>query len=88
MEEGERKARDFSVLFGECSAQDGHNIAPLFRTISLALVSLEEGAARSGEGGAVLQHSFAAQPRETIDMDDLSAQQPWEATMQMGGCLR
>ena len=87
VEEGERKARDCSVLFGECSAKDGHDIAPLFRTISLALVGLENGTASSGAGGAVLQQSFAAQPRETTEMNDPSAQQQREATMRVGGCL-
>ncbi|KAJ1733064.1 GTPase Ryh1 [Coemansia sp. RSA 1939] len=43
-EEGEKKARDFNVMFMETSAKAGHNVKILFRNIALALPGVDKGA--------------------------------------------
>lgn len=40
-EEGEKKAKDFKVMFIETSAKAGHNVKPLFKKIAQALPGME-----------------------------------------------
>jgi small GTP-binding protein len=54
-EEGERKAREFKVMFIETSAKAGHNVKPLFKKIAQALPGME---------GSVLPES-ASESRDT-----------------------
>lgn len=44
-EEGEKKARDYGVMFIETSAKTGHNVKALFRKLALALPGMEQGQA-------------------------------------------
>ncbi|KAJ2551677.1 GTPase Ryh1 [Coemansia sp. RSA 1933] len=43
-EEGEKKSRDFNVMFMETSAKAGHNVKALFKNIALALPGVDKGA--------------------------------------------
>ncbi|KAJ1668215.1 GTPase Ryh1 [Coemansia sp. RSA 1813] len=43
-EEGEKKARDFNVMFMETSAKAGHNVKALFKNIALALPGVDKSA--------------------------------------------
>ena len=40
-DEGEKKAKEFSVMFIETSAKAGHNVKTLFRKIAQALPGME-----------------------------------------------
>ena len=40
-EEGEKKAKEFKVMFIETSAKAGHNVKPLFKKIAQALPGME-----------------------------------------------
>ena len=76
-EEGEKKARDYGVMFIETSAKGGTNVKSLFRKLALALPGMENGAG-GGTGGAP---SVTVQAR-TVDVSATNAQ-PKEAA---GGC--
>ncbi|KAI8882431.1 hypothetical protein K501DRAFT_161698, partial [Backusella circina FSU 941] len=41
LEEGEKKARDYNIMFIETSAKAGHNVKALFRKIGHALPGME-----------------------------------------------
>lgn len=41
-EEGERKAKDFNVMFIETSAKAGFNVKALFKKLALALPGMEQ----------------------------------------------
>ncbi|KAJ2390625.1 GTPase Ryh1, partial [Coemansia sp. RSA 2559] len=43
-EEGEKKSRDFNVMFMETSAKAGHNVKALFKNIALALPGVDKSA--------------------------------------------
>lgn len=43
-EEGEKKARDLTVMFMETSAKVGHNVKALFKKIAVALPGADQGA--------------------------------------------
>lgn len=48
-EEGEKKAKEFKVMFIETSAKAGHNVKTLFKRIAQALPGME-GAAQEDQG--------------------------------------
>ncbi|CAM0137335.1 unnamed protein product [Umbelopsis sp. WA50703] len=48
IEEGEKKAREYNVLFIETSAKAGHNVKALFRKVGHALPGMDSA---MGEGG-------------------------------------
>ena len=47
-EEGERKAKEFKVMFIETSAKAGHNVKPLFKKIAQALPGMENSMPEQG----------------------------------------
>ena len=47
-EEGERKAKEFNVMFIETSAKAGYNVKALFRKIAQALPGMEQQGAEGG----------------------------------------
>ena len=60
-DEGEKKAKDFGVMFVETSAKGGTNVRALFRKLALALPGMENGgAAGSGVPGAGMAPRTAA----------------------------
>ena len=69
-DEGEKKARDYGVMFIETSAKGGTNVKSLFRKLALALPGMENGAG-GGTGGAP---SVAVQAR-TVDVSANNAAQ-------------
>lgn len=48
-EEGEKKAKEFKVMFIETSAKAGHNVKTLFKRIAQALPGME-GAVQEDQG--------------------------------------
>jgi len=42
-EEGEKKAKEFKIMFIETSAKAGHNVKTLFKRIAQALPGMEAG---------------------------------------------
>ncbi|KAJ3269525.1 hypothetical protein HDV01_001329 [Terramyces sp. JEL0728] len=47
-EEGEKKAKEFNVMFIETSAKAGYNVKPLFKKIAMALPGMEAPGTESG----------------------------------------
>ena len=68
-DEGEKKARDYGVMFIETSAKGGTNVKPLFRKLALALPGMDNGAG-GGTGGAP---SVTVQAK-TVDVSANNAQ--------------
>ncbi|RUO95729.1 ras family-domain-containing protein [Jimgerdemannia flammicorona] len=54
-EEGEKKAKEFNVMFIETSAKAGHNVKTLFRKIAQALPGMENTLPEQSVGHGVLR---------------------------------
>lgn len=53
-EEGEKKAKDFGVIFIETSAKAGHNVKPLFRRIAQALPGMDNSVTDQAPGSQMI----------------------------------
>ncbi|XP_056005801.1 ras-related protein Rab6 isoform X9 [Ostrea edulis] len=57
-EEGERKAKELSVMFIETSAKAGYNVKQLFRRVAAALPGMEQTETKKGENIELLPSSI------------------------------
>lgn len=63
-EEGEKKAREFKVMFIETSAKAGHNVKPLFKKIAQALPGME-----GAPGEPNTESKLLSPPRASLETD-------------------
>ncbi|KAJ3309056.1 hypothetical protein HDV04_000523 [Boothiomyces sp. JEL0838] len=59
-EEGEKKAKEFNVMFIETSAKAGYNVKPLFKKIAMALPGMEAPGTESGRSGSTISPTASA----------------------------
>ena len=79
-DEGEKRAKDFGVMFIETSAKGGTNVKALFRKLALALPGMENGG-QSGLPGAGM--APRTQGAVDVQLSNANATPPPAAA---GGC--
>ncbi|XP_037088610.1 ras-related protein Rab6 isoform X3 [Pollicipes pollicipes] len=62
-EEGERKAKELSVMFIETSAKAGYNVKQLFRRVAAALPGMESSETKKGDDSVQLSPQPTGEPK-------------------------
>ncbi|XP_043222941.1 ras-related protein Rab6 isoform X2 [Amphibalanus amphitrite] len=63
-EEGERKAKELSVMFIETSAKAGYNVKQLFRRVAAALPGMESSETKKGDDRVELSPQPTGEPKQ------------------------